>query len=108
DMVVFPPISGNAYGHIAAVDRVDSGGLWVMDDNWNLDQRKSCAWGGNVGWVHNGTWTPYGFYRLKSLEPAASGPSDAMTGFGPVDFDGDGRSDLLWVQAADDRSYVQL
>jgi hypothetical protein len=34
DMVVFPPVSGNAYGHVAAVDHVDAQGhVYVMDDN---------------------------------------------------------------------------
>jgi hypothetical protein len=67
DMVVFPPTSGNAYGHIASVDHVSSGGvLYVMDANWS-------PWKGHkAACVHDvGSYKPYGFYRLKSLEPVS-------------------------------------
>jgi len=62
DMVVFPPVSGNAYGHVAAVDHVDAQGhVYVMDDNYvGPDAKASCP--------HTVSWAPYGYYRLKSLE----------------------------------------
>ena len=66
DMVVFPPTASNAYGHIASVDHDAAGKLWQMDSNWS-------PWKGiKAACVHDvGSYAPYGFYRLKSLEGAA-------------------------------------
>ena len=62
DMIVYPPTSGNAYGHVASVDHVDSAGnVYVMDDNYVAYQTKaSCP--------HTVSWGAYGWYRLKILE----------------------------------------
>jgi hypothetical protein len=60
DLVVYPPASGNPYGHIASVDRVQAGSVYVMDTNWSLNERKAAA-------PHTtGTYVPYGWYHLKS------------------------------------------
>jgi MYXO-CTERM domain-containing protein len=71
DILIFPPTAKNAYGHAAAFDHFDGGGtLFIMDDNWDGSESKSCAWAGHEGWVHSVTgYDPYGFYRLKTLEP---------------------------------------
>jgi hypothetical protein len=70
DVLIFPPTATNAYGHAAVYDHEASGTVFVMDDNWDGNQSKSCAWAGHEGWVHSVTgYAPYGFYRLKSLEP---------------------------------------
>jgi hypothetical protein len=63
DMVVFPPTSGNAYGHVASVDHMEGNTLFVMDANWS-------PWKGHkAACVHDvGSYKPYGFYRLKSLD----------------------------------------
>jgi surface antigen len=61
DMIVFPPTSGNAYGHVAVVDHVSGSSVYVMDDNYVAYQTKaSCP--------HTVSWAPYGRYRLKKLE----------------------------------------
>ena len=61
DMIVFPPVSGNAYGHVAVVDHVTNGAIYVMDDNYvGYQQKASCP--------HTVSWGAYGWYRLKSLE----------------------------------------
>jgi hypothetical protein len=79
DIAVFPPISGDAFGHIAMIDHVDGAMLWLMDDNWGGVHEKSCAWAGHSGWVHNTDWAPYGFFRLKNLEPCACTAGDTQT-----------------------------
>jgi hypothetical protein len=67
DMVVFPPTGSNAYGHVASIDHMKGSKLFVMDANWS-------PWKGHkAACVHDvGSYKPYGFYRLKSLEKAAS------------------------------------
>lgn len=55
DLIVFPPTATNAYGHIASVDRVEGGKIYVMDANWNLDERKAAephVVSGAYGWYH--------------------------------------------------------
>jgi hypothetical protein len=69
DVLIFPPTASNAYGHAAMLDHVDGNGtVWVMDDNWDGQEHRSCAWAGHDGWVHSiSGYAPYGFYRLKAL-----------------------------------------
>jgi hypothetical protein len=60
DMIVYPPVNGNAYGHVAVVDHVSGSTVYVMDDNYIAYQTKaSCP--------HTVSWGAYGWYRLKSL-----------------------------------------
>jgi hypothetical protein len=60
DMIVYPPVNGNAYGHVAVVDHVGGASVYVMDDNYVAYQTKaSCP--------HTVSWAAYGWYRLKSL-----------------------------------------
>lgn len=64
DMIVYPPINGDPYGHVAVVDHVTNGVVYVMDDNYVAYQTKaSCP--------HTVSWAPYGWYRLKQLEDQA-------------------------------------
>ena len=70
DVVVFPPATGDPYGHIAMMDHMEGGTLYLMDDNWGGLHRKSCAWEtGHTGYVHSTIWQPYGFFRWAALEP---------------------------------------
>ncbi len=67
DLVVYPPAGKNPYGHIASVDHVDDDGtIWVMDANWNGDERRSYAAHTTPG------YTAYGWYHLRSLGPATA------------------------------------
>jgi hypothetical protein len=79
DIAVFPPIAGDPYGHVAVIDHVVGNTLWLMDDNWDGLNEKACAWEGHSGWVHSATWQPYGFFRLKSLEPCGCKAGDTQT-----------------------------
>ena len=66
DLIVFPPHAGNPYGHIASVDHVDSAGtIYVMDDNWNGDERKAYA--------PHSVRAPYGWYHLRALPKSGGG-----------------------------------
>jgi hypothetical protein len=69
DVLIFPPTASNGYGHAAVFDHASGSDFFVMDDNWDGNMNRSCSWNGHDGWVHNGTGAPYGFYRLKKLEP---------------------------------------
>lgn len=81
DVVVFPETSANPWGHIAAVDHVDeSGNIFVMDDNYNSDERRAAR-------PHTVWRAPYGWYHLRSLPktgpsqpppPSASCPNDGL------------------------------
>jgi hypothetical protein len=67
DVLIFPPVSGNPYGHAALFDHADASGTYVMDDNWWNDTRKASCPVGACGSPHNiGNYKPFGFYRLKS------------------------------------------
>ncbi len=104
DIVIFPPQSGDCYGHAAVVDHVDSAGnLFIMDNNWNLDSRKAnCTFldktCGHVhtAWYGGKVWTPYGLYRLKSKEPAPPPTTTWSTVRGKTtpDLNGDGKDDI--------------
>jgi len=63
DMMVYPPDGSNHWGHVAVVDHVSGGQVFVMDDNYegplNAGQKAGCP--------HTVSWPAYGFYRLKIL-----------------------------------------
>lgn len=80
DMIVFGPTSSNEYGHIASVDHVDSAGnVFVMDDNYNSDQRKASE-------PHT-VWRPaLGWYHIRSLpKNGPSGGGSGSAGYCPND-----------------------
>jgi hypothetical protein len=59
DMIVYPPIGANHWGHVAMVDHVDSAGrIFVMDSNFNYTMAKSVA-------PHTIGWKAYGWYRPR-------------------------------------------
>ena len=60
DVIVYGPTPGNPYGHIASVDRVEAGEIYVMDTNYNEDEKKAAA-------PHTTPLAAYGWYHLKSL-----------------------------------------
>jgi hypothetical protein len=68
DMIVYPPHSGNPWGHIASVDHVEGKTIYVMDDNYVGHEQKASK-------PHTVSSTPYGWYHLKKL-----GPSGGSTG----------------------------
>ncbi len=73
DMVVFPETSTNPWGHIAAVDHVDSSGnIYVMDDNYNSDERRAAR-------PHTVWRAPYGWYHLRSLSKDAPPPQSSAS-----------------------------
>lgn len=76
DMIVYPPISGDPWGHIAAVDHVEGKTIYVMDDNYVAHHAKSTH-------PHTVSWKAYGWYHLKKLggSPAPSGSSCVVGGF---------------------------
>src|SRR5581483_9090967 len=41
DLIVFPPTSQNPWGHIASVDHVAGGEVYVMDSNYNSDELRA-------------------------------------------------------------------
>lgn len=64
DVIVYGPAPGNPYGHIASVDRVEAGQIYVMDANYNLDEQKAGA-------PHTTSLKAYGWYHLKKLPKAS-------------------------------------
>jgi hypothetical protein len=80
DIVVWPAGPIGSAGHIAAIDSVRNGVLYVMDDNWLNKGEKSCVWGGEPsGYVHSITLTPYGFFRRKVDEPCICKQGETQT-----------------------------
>ncbi len=86
DLLIYPPTSGNPYGHVASVDHLASGdpnaygSLWMMDSNFNGNEKKASA-------IHTYNLKPYGFYRLKAL---AKPPVPCDTKAGAFAFSCDG------------------
>ena len=68
DMIVFPPVAGNPWGHVASVDHVANGQIYVMDDNYVASNTKAAT-------PHTVAWAAYGWYHLRKL--GASGGSAA-------------------------------
>lgn len=71
DIVVYPPkTTAVGYGHVAAVDHMESNdpgnwqALYVMDSNYVAPLQMAKQ-------VHTVSRAPYGFYHLKSLGPLA-------------------------------------
>lgn len=66
DLVIYPPTSGNPYGHVASIDHMegsDAGNyknMYIMDSNFGGNELKASA-------IHTYNLKPYGFYRLKAL-----------------------------------------
>ena len=75
DLAVYPPVTyangkTNPYGHVAIVDHVgDDGTVYVMDANWNGDERKA-----SLPHATGPVYEAYGYYHLRSL------PVEAPTG----------------------------
>lgn len=65
DLVVFAETATNPYGHIASVDHVEDGTIYVMDSNFNLDERRSTT--------PHAVRAPLGWYHLRSLGGSESG-----------------------------------
>jgi hypothetical protein len=64
DMIVYPPTATNEYGHVASVDHVTDGVIYVMDDNYcaNNCEKKAVE-------PHPVSSKAYGWYHLKQLGP---------------------------------------
>lgn len=60
DLIVYPPIGNDPWGHVAAVDHVENGKIFVMDDNYVAHHTKSAM-------PHTVAWPAYGWYHLKKL-----------------------------------------
>jgi len=68
DMIIYPPTKYNEYGHVAGVDHVEDGLIYVMDTNFMNDERRSDT-------PHTVGWGEYGWYHLRSapLDPGQVG-----------------------------------
>lgn len=66
DLIVYPPIGNDIWGHIAAVDHVENGQIFVMDDNYVGHHVKSSK-------PHTVSWKQYGWYHLKKLGNSGGG-----------------------------------
>jgi hypothetical protein len=77
DVIVYPPISGDPWGHIASVDHVEGKTIYVIDDNYVAHHEKASH-------PHTVSWAPYGWYHLKKLgktpAPPKSSAGDCVTG----------------------------
>lgn len=60
DLIVYPPTSHDAYGHIASVDHVENGKIFVMDSNYVHPDKPSTH-------PHTVGWKALGWYRLRAL-----------------------------------------
>jgi hypothetical protein len=60
DLIVFPPTAHDAFGHIASVDHVEDGKIFVMDSNYVHPETHSTT-------PHTVSWKALGWYRLKAL-----------------------------------------
>lgn len=72
DMIVYPPTDNNEYGHVAGVDHVENGLIYVMDTNFMNDEKRSDT-------PHTVGWGEYGWYHLRS-EPLNPGQVGACAG----------------------------
>lgn len=73
DLIVYPPIGNDIWGHIASVDHVENGQIFVMDDNYVAHHVKSKV-------PHTVAWPQYGWYHLKKLGHEAGGTSGSGNG----------------------------
>lgn len=67
DLIVYPPIPGDPWGHIASVDHVEGKTIYVMDDNYVAHHVKSSQ-------PHTVGWKAYGWYHLKKLGKVPAPP----------------------------------
>lgn len=67
DLIVYPPIGGDPWGHIASVDHVEGKTIYVMDSNYVAHETKAPH-------PHTVSWPAFGWYHLKKLgaSPAPS------------------------------------
>ncbi|HEX7667889.1 MAG TPA: CHAP domain-containing protein [Polyangiaceae bacterium] len=73
DLIVYPPISGDPWGHIASVDHVDGKNIYVMDSNYVAHERKAPL-------PHTVSWPAFGWYHLKKLGPSPAASVDCVPG----------------------------
>lgn len=62
DMIVYPPISGDPWGHVASVDHVEGKNIYVMDSNYVAHEEKAPH-------PHTVSWPALGWYHLRKLGP---------------------------------------
>jgi hypothetical protein len=75
DLIVYPPINGDPWGHVASVDHVEGGAIYVMDANYVAHHQKSAH-------PHTVSWKAYGWYHLKKLgNTEASTPAASVSCF---------------------------
>lgn len=60
DLIVYPPIGNDPWGHIASVDHVEGKNIFVMDSNYVGHHEKA-------PYPHTVSWKAYGWYHLKKL-----------------------------------------
>lgn len=60
DLIIYPPIAGDPWGHAASVDHVEGHTIYVMDANYVGHHVKSTH-------PHTVSWPAYGWYHLKKL-----------------------------------------
>jgi hypothetical protein len=75
DLIVYPPIGNDIWGHIAAVDHVENGKIFVMDDNYVAHHVKSKV-------PHTVGWPQYGWYHLKKLGHTGGNTGGTSSGNG--------------------------
>ena len=75
DLIVYPPIGNDIWGHIASVDHVENGKIFVMDDNYVAHHTKSKV-------PHTVDWPQYGWYHLKKLGHEAGSTTPPSSGNG--------------------------
>jgi CHAP domain-containing protein len=66
DIAVYPPNSGNAWGHVTIVHHVDDGGVWMIDSNDDYMESAN-----NEPHLHAAA--PYGFYHYSGAEALGCG-----------------------------------
>ena len=91
DLVVFAETSTNPYGHIASVDHVEGGTIYVMDSNYNGDEKRSAS--------PHSVRAPLGWYHLVALGGGGGNASGGNTS-GGGETCGDRASRLGWRSAA--------
>ncbi len=75
DLIVFPPIGSDIWGHIASVDHVENGRIYVMDDNYVGHHLRSSE-------PHTVDWPAYGWYHLRKLPKTGGGTTGGGTSGG--------------------------
>lgn len=75
DLIVYPPIGNDPWGHVAAVDHVEDGKIYVMDDNYVAHHVRSST-------PHTVDWPAYGWYHLRSLPKDGGDTGGGVAGGG--------------------------